>query len=211
MNRCAENIRRALELVIGAEGALSFALAIALDRCRRQESITFEEIAALAPDDGREVILLAWDWKLLIPRRSKQSAEWDDRIMRFEAGERFEIVNIVKFLLASAAESGTWDLAASVRSLYDQMGEPAFKNMSSLINEIARQVKYSSISGTAIHAACVRTGFQDRTGAMIAILKGGGVISPRLMSSNPSEKIGSPPYEMHPLVLKLSAKETNAA
>ncbi len=211
MNRCAENIRRALELVIGAEGALGFVLATALDRCRRQENITFEDIAALSPDDGREVILLAWDWKLLIPRRSRQSAEWDDRILRLEAGEHFEMVNIVKFLLTSAAESGTWDLAAAVRSLYGQMGEPAFENMPSLINEIAKQVKYSSIFGTAIHAACVRTGFQDRTGSMIAILKGGGVISPRLMSSNPSEKIVSPLYEMHPLVLKLSAKYANAA
>jgi hypothetical protein len=211
MNTCAENIRRALELVIGTDEPLSFVLAAALDRCREQETIAFEKIAALAPDDGREVILLAWDWKLLIPRRSRQSSEWDDRIMRLEAGECFEMVNIVKFLLALAAESGTWDLSTAVRSLYRQMGEPAFESMLPLIKEIAKRVNYLSISGTAIHAACVRTGFPDRTGAMIAILKGGGVISPRLMSSSPSEKMGSPLYEMHPLVLKLSARDAHAA
>ena len=207
----SENIRRALEPVIGADEPLNSVLAAILDRCREQDSITFKEIADQAPDDAQEIILLAWDWKLLIPRRSRQSAEWDDRIMRFEAGERFEMVNIVKSLLALAAERGAWDLAAAVQSLYGRMGEPAYARMPSLIQEMAKRVRYQSISGAAIHLACVRTGFQDRTGAMIAILKGGGVISPRLMSSNPSERIGSPLYEMHPLVLKLSAKEPNAA
>jgi hypothetical protein len=206
----SENIRRALEPVVGADEPLNSVLAAVLDGCRGQDSIAFEEIAALAPEDAPEIILLAWEWKLLIPRRSRQSAEWDDRIMRLEAGERFEMVNIVKSLLALAAEGGNWNLAAAVRSLYGQMGEPAFERMPSLILEMARRAKYQSISGAAIHGACARTGFQDRTGAMIAILKGGGVISPRLMSSRPSERIGSPLYEMHPLVLKLSAKEPNA-
>ena len=210
MNGTTENIRRALDRVLGPDESLGSVLAAALDRGRRQESIAFEEIAALAPDDGREVILLAWDWRLLIPRRSRQSAEWDDRILRLEAGEHFEIVNIVRFLLDSAAQSGTWDLGEAVRSLYAEMGEPSFADMPLLVEKIARRVKYSNLSGTAIHAACVHAGFQDRTGAMIAILKGGGVICPRLLSSNPAEKKGSPLYEMHPLVLKLSAKDPHA-
>ncbi|MFZ5564374.1 MAG: hypothetical protein ACOZBW_09995 [Thermodesulfobacteriota bacterium] len=81
-------------------------LARVLDACRGRGGVPFGEVARIAGAAASEVVLLAWEWKLLLPRRSRQCAEWDDRVMRFEADEYYEMPNIVGFLLDGAAQTG---------------------------------------------------------------------------------------------------------
>ena len=193
------NIEKALRGLLGDEPLLTI-LASVLEACRRQQGLTFGEAARIAGDMAAEVLLLAWDWRLLLPRRSRQCAEWDDRVMRFEADEYYEIPNIVRFLLDIAARNGLWDPASAVDALYVHMGEPEHEKMPALVREIVKSAVHFQINGAAIGGACVKTGLGKRTGAMIAILKGGGLISPRLLGTAPMEKVRSPVYEVHPAI-----------
>jgi hypothetical protein len=193
------NIEKALRGLIGDEPLLTI-MASVLEACRRQQGLTFGEAAGIAGNMAPEVLLLAWDWRLLLPRRSRQCAEWDDRVMRFEADEYYEMPNIVRFLLDIAARNGLWDPASAVDALYVHMGEPEHEKMPALVREIVKSAVHFQINGAAIGVACVKTGLGKRTGAMIALLKGGGLISPRLLGTAPMEKVRSPVYEVHPAV-----------
>ena len=195
----AANIRQALTALLGEEPLLP-CLAEVLQKCRSQRGIPFAEIQTAAGADAHEMLLLAWDFRLLLPRRSSQCAEWDDRIMRFEPDEMYDTVNIVDHLLDIAAETGAWNVEDAAADLYKRMGEPEYRKMPALIRRAYQLSANGSISAARIHSACLRTGITNRTGAMIAILKGGGIISPKLMSSSPKEKSGSPVYEMHPAI-----------
>lgn len=200
-----EKLTYALKFLV-AEASLAPALASVLEKCCRQSGIRFHEIKTMTGEAAEELLLLAWDWKLLLPRRSGQCAEWDDRIMRFEAGEYYGAPNIIEFLVESAAATGNWNLEAAIRSLYAHMGEPAYDKMPLLVKEITQLTKNLCISAASLHSACIRAGLKNRTDAMIAILKGGGIMSPKLKSGGPTAKAGSPVYEVHPAVIELFNK-----
>ncbi|HMA67176.1 MAG TPA: hypothetical protein VKO20_05100 [Desulfosalsimonadaceae bacterium] len=196
----AQNIQNALAAFLDEPG-LAPALAEVLNKCRGRSGVFYEEIAAAAGADAAELILLAWDWRLLLPRRSSQCAEWDDRILALEPGEIYDMANIVAYLLDSAAKSGTWDVDDAVRALYAAMREPHYREMPALVRGICQGAQNGCINAAKIHTACTNAGIHGLTGAMIGILKGGGVISPKLMSASPAEKKGSPVYEVHPALL----------
>ena len=90
------------------------------------------------------------------------------------------------------------------------MGEPAFEQIPALVREIVRLARYQRITGAGIQTACARSGLQDRTGAMIAVLKGGGVISPNLRTGNPMEKTKFPLYDIHPVFVHLYSEAGHA-
>ena len=171
--------------------------AVLLAACRRP-TIAFEEIQKIEPHDIEELLLFAWDWKLLIPVAASQCSEWDNRLMMMAPGEMYEIPNISRTLIAAAAATGTWDIERAVLSLYQDMGEPDWQKMPALVAAITRQAVHHTIGAAAINAACIKAGIKNKTGAMIAILKGGGVISPKLAAIGPVARTKAPLYEVNP-------------
>jgi len=173
--------------------------AVLMAACRRS-TIAFEEIQKIESRDIEELLLFAWDWKLLIPVAAAQCSEWDNRLMMMEPGEMYEIPNISRHLIQAAAATGTWDIQAAVLSLYKDMGEPDWRKMPALVAAITGQAVNHTIGAAAINAACIRAGIKDKTGAMIAILKGGGIISPKLAAIEPVARTKAPVYEVNPSV-----------
>ena len=191
-----------MEALFGKGEPLVVGLSQVLEYCHAKGGIAYEKAVEIAGDETAELILFAWYWKLIVPRRSIQCGEWDDRVLRLEIGEQYESVHVVKWLLDSAAKTGSWNTEQVVADLYAWMGEPEYEKMPVLVRELAREAEHLRIAGSGIHAACLRAGFQNRTGAMIAILKAGGVISPHLRSSSPMEKSRSPLYDVHPVLIR---------
>ena len=173
--------------------------AVLMAACR-QPTIAFEEIQQIEPRDIEELLLFAWDWKLLIPIAPPRCSEWDERLMMMEPGERYEMPNISRYLIETVAATGTWDIEGAVLSLYRDMGEPDWRKMPALVTAIAGQAVNHTIGAAAINAACIKAGIKDKTGAMIAILKGGGVISPKLAALGPVARTKAPVYEVNPSV-----------
>jgi hypothetical protein len=165
------------------------------------DTIHFETIQDLSGPSTGEVLLELWEWKLLLPIRSSKCGEWDARIMLMQPGEVFEMPNISRVLTTNAIQSGRWDTIRAIRQLFQKMGEPDWEKMPALIRELKDSCVHHVISGARIGAACGHHGLRDKTGALIAALKGAGVISPKQMAMNrKSMQSASPLYEFNPCV-----------
>ncbi len=159
----------------------------------------YEWIRQIAGENAPEVLLALWEWKFAIPARSFKCGEWDSRILLAEPGESYEMPNISRALAENARQTGIWDSPLAIAHLFHTMGEPEWEKMPGLTREIRRGCVHHTISGAAIGAACARTGLKGKTGTMIAILKGAGIISPKLMAvSRHTGSSSSPLYEFNP-------------
>jgi hypothetical protein len=72
--------------------------------------------------------------------------------------------------------------------------------MPDLILSIKKNTVHNTINDARIGVLCIQNGLKDKTGAMIAILKGGGIISPKLAAISQTAKSRSPLYEFNPSV-----------
>jgi hypothetical protein len=194
------NINQALSSVIKDTPDLGPICSV-LTYAAEMDIIHFEIIQDLSGPSTGEVLLELWEWKLLLPVRSSKCGEWDARIILMQLGEVFEMPNISRVLTTNAIQSARWDTIRAIRQLFQQMGEPDWEKMPALIRELKDSCVHNVISGARIGAACGHHGLRDKTGALIAVLKGAGVISPKLMAMDRKRmQSASPLYEFNPCV-----------
>jgi hypothetical protein len=163
--------------------------------------IHYETIQEVAGSSTVEILLEMWEWKLLLPIRSSKCGEWDSRVMLMQPGEVFEMPNISRALTSNAIESGKWVTPWAIQHLLQEMGEPDWEKMPALVRELKDSCVHNVISGARIGAACGHHKLKEKTGALIAVLKGAGIISPKLMAMDPKRmQSASPLYEFNPCV-----------
>jgi hypothetical protein len=163
--------------------------------------IHYETIQEVAGTSTGEILLEMWEWKLLMPIRSSKCGEWDSRVMVMQPGEVFEMPNISRALASNAIESGKWDTPWAIKHLFQKMGEPDWEKIPALVRELRDSCVHNVISGTRIGAACGHHKLKEKTGALIAVLKGAGIISPKLMAIDRNRmQSTSPLYEFNPCV-----------
>ncbi len=170
---------------------------ISVSQCDR---VKYQDLASAHRGDVDEALLALWEWKLVIPVRSSRCSEWDSRIFSTGQGELYEMPNISKMLVKKGMETGTWDSTSAILDLFQCMGEPDWEKMPDLVLSIKKNIVHNTINGAGIGVLCVASGLKDKTGAMIAILKGAGVISPKLAAIGRMAKTRSPLYEFNPSV-----------
>lgn len=168
-----------------------------VSRCDR---ISYQALASAVDGNVDEALLALWEWKLVIPVRSSRCSEWDSRILSADPQEFYEMPNISKTLVKKGIETGTWDSVSAILDLFQYMGEPEWEKMPDLILSIKNNTEYHTINGARIGVLCIQNGLEDKTGAMIAILKGAGIISPKLAAISRMAKSRSPLYEFNPSV-----------
>lgn len=186
--------------VIGDDAA-----AIALDRILIKACdarvISYEEAESIAGEETDDALMLGWEWRLLIPVRTARCAEWDDRMLMLEPGERYEIPNITRVIVYQAIQGEGWHPSKAIADYFKQNREPAWERMPLLVEEIKRGCRNGVITAEGIAGACRRVELGDRVDTMIAIMKGAGVMSPRLGSLNQVAATGVPLYELNPCLL----------
>jgi len=160
----------------------------------------FEVFFDIAGEVINDLLLELWEWKLIIPVRSSKCGEWDSRILVAGPGEVFEMPNISRVLVGQAIKIGKWESRQAIADLFKVMGEPQWAKIPDLVLEIKIACVHHTITGARIGAACVHNGLAGKTGAMIAILKGSGIISPKLMALAGTARAASPLYEFNPCV-----------
>jgi hypothetical protein len=164
------------------------------------DRIHYQDLASEVSGSVDEAILALWEWKLVIPVRSSRCSEWDSRILSTGPREFYEMPNISKTLVKKGIETGTWDSPSAIRELFQCMGEQEWEKMPDLIFAIKKNTLHNAINGAKIGVLCMQNKLKDKTGAMIAILKGAGIISPKLAAISRTAKSGSPLYEFNPSV-----------
>ena len=201
-----------IELLAGAldtfleDSGSAGGLAKILSATCRADTVRYEILKDIAGNEIDDLLLELWERKLVIPSRSSKCAEWDARILVMRPGEKYEMPNISRILVKNALRSGNWDSAAAIKDLFQLMGEPDWEKMPGLALELKNGAVHLTLSGARIKAACHYHGLKGKTGSMIAVLKGAGIISPKLMSLSRTLRATSPLYEFNPSVYAEQAR-----
>lgn len=194
-----ENLEKALKSFMTGDIPVSD-LARVLSLFSHCERVNCQELASVTYGSVDEVLLALWEWKLVIPVRSFKCSEWDSRILLAEPGESYEMPNISKTLVKMGMETGRWSSTPAILDLFQRMGEPEWEKLPALILSIRKNTMHNKIDGARIGALCIKNGLKDKTGTMIAVLKGAGIISPKLAAISQVAESRSPLYEFNPSV-----------
>lgn len=187
----------ALRDLIGEDPFTAPLAQILADACAHA-SISYDAVFAAAGPEAEELLLTAWEFKLLIPRRSAACGEWDFRFLVMRAGEIYEMPNICRYLVKTAMKTGRWDVETAVAELYHDMGEPQWKQIPELVVQLGKQAQHDIVTAGGVHAACRNAGIYHRTGPLILVLKGGGILSPKLSARIAPASHQGPIYELNP-------------
>jgi hypothetical protein len=205
MENAVNKLEKALDGFLG-HSELVDPLACVLAHASRRGRVLYHEIEEMA-NDVEDVLLLGNEWRLLLPVRTLKSAAWEDRLLLCEPGESYEVPNIIRFLVEEASRTGYWDPEPAVTKLFKEMGEPNWEQMPKLVEWLGKQAKDNRITAAQIKMVCNELGLGDRVDALIAELKGSGVMSPKLGSLAEVARAGSPLYELNPsLFMKRAGK-----
>ena len=161
-------------------------------------NVSYEEVENLVGHYTEDVLLTCWEWRLLIPVRTLRCHEWDDRVLLARSGEAYEMPNISRFLVENASYSGNWDTQVAIAEFFRVAGEMQFRKMPALVKRIKEGCPEIGINAKQIQVACREHGIEDRVDTMIAILKGAGIISPKLGSLSRVSRTQAPLYEVNP-------------
>ena len=191
------NLENALTSFI-EKGDLTGCLAAVLDRAAIKGNISYQEIEEVVNENAEDVLLLACEWRLLLPVRTVKSAAWEDRLLLCKPGESYEVPNIVRYAVEEAERTGEWSPGEAIARLFKKMDDPTWETISVLVRRLGEKSKDCRISAAQIRKECSELGLAQRLDMLIAELKGSGVMSPKLGSFAEVKREGSPLYELNP-------------
>jgi len=195
-----QGLQAALGDLLGSD-ELTAETALIINNACEKGRISFAKVEEISEGNAEEVLLLCWEWRLLIPVRSSKCGEWDDRLLVLDPGEIYELPNVVKYIIKSARRTGQWDPDLALTELFSDTDETLRNRMPDFLKQMKGLAQSNIINAFQIRQACVRAKMNQSVDTLIALLKAGGVISPKLRALSNVVKAGSPVYEINPCVL----------
>jgi len=170
-------------------------LAEMLSLASEQRTLCYDEVT-IREDVKIDLLLLSVRERILIPLRTSKALAWEDRLLTFKPGEVYEMPHAVRYLIRNAEKTGEWDPDYAVKRYLEEIGEEDLERILAFLNIIKENIKGNRITERALLNASEEMDLKQDMGRVIAELKGGGVISPRLR--NPSLL----QYEVNPSLIK---------
>ena len=164
-------------------------------------TVYYQEIKEIIKDDPEDILLLADKWRLLLPVRTAKSSGWEDRVLLLKDGEKYEMPNVIRYLIRDALDTGRWDPEKSIIELFKEFGDPDWEQIPGLVRSIADKANDHKITGNQIKKICLQFGLSNRVDGLIAELKGAGIMSPKLGSIPDVLGARSPIYQLNPSVI----------
>jgi len=108
------------------------------------------------------------------------------------------MLNVVKYLVENAEKTGEWNPSYAVAKVFKKMGEEDWEKMPALVKKLEENAKDGRINAIQIRGICEKLSMKEKTGPLIAELKGSGIMSPKLSSFAEVFKAKAPIYELNP-------------
>jgi len=159
------HLEQALKSFLPDEALLEELASVLGQFCENDVTI-YKQIREITGDNLTDILLELWNWKLIIPIRSKKCGEWDSRILLAEPGESYEMPNISRVLVKNAQLSGVWDSRQAIYDLFKVMSEPEWQKIPDLVLEIKKGCIHNTISAARVGIACARKGLKNKTGTI---------------------------------------------
>jgi hypothetical protein len=195
-----QRLRAGLGSFLGSDEMIAETAVIIKNACDKGR-ICFSEVEEICHGNAEEAVLLCWEWRLLVPVRSSRCGEWDDRLLMLDPGEIYELPNVVKNLVKSACRKGQWNPDAALTELFSDINETLRGQLPDLLKKMKGLSHFNIITAFQIRQACAKAKVNQSVDILIALLKAGGVISPKLRALSDVAKAGSPVYEMNPCLV----------
>ena len=81
-------------------------LAQVLPQACKAGKLSYDEVKEIAKDDSEDVLLLGFEWRLLLPARSARGTlEWGDAVLLLKPGEIYKMPNVVSYLVEEAIQT----------------------------------------------------------------------------------------------------------
>lgn len=189
-----------MSAIFGA-GETTRKLSQVLDYCLLKGAISYQEIREIIKDDPEDILLMAQEWRLLLPVRTAKSSSWEDRLLLIKEGEVYEIPNIIRCLVREALQTATWNPENAIIELFKEFGDQDWEQIPGLVRSIAEKATDHKITGNQIKKICLQFGLKNRVDGLIAELKAAGIISPKLCSIPDLLRARSPIYELNPSMI----------
>lgn len=190
-------LERALSSFLSA-GEVAGQLARVLAHAAETGKVSYSETEKIAKTNPEDALLVGNEWRLLLPVRTFRSSAWEDRMFLAEPGEMYEVPNIVGFLVENAGRTGQWAPDDALSDLFRLAGDPEWERIPMLVDRLGKRSEDNKVNAVQIKEICCELGLGDRVDALIAELKGSGVMSPKLGSLSEVARAGSPIYELNP-------------
>ena len=195
-----QGLRSALGDLLGSDELTAETASIINNSCEKGR-ISFSEVEEICGSNAEDVLLLCWEWRLLVPVRSSKCGEWDERLLLLDPGEIYELPNVVRQLVKSARRTGQWDPDFALTELFSDTDKILRSQLPDLLKKMNGLAHFNIINAFQIRQACAKANVNQSVDTIIALLKAGGVISPKLRALSDVAKSGSPVYEINPCVL----------
>jgi hypothetical protein len=195
-----QGLQVALGDLLGSD-ELTAETALIINNACEKGRISFSKVEEICGGNSEDVLLLCWEWRLLVPVRSSKCGEWDDRLLLLDPGEIYELPNVVKHLVNSARRTGQWDPDVALTEVFSDTDETLRSLIPDLLKKMNGLAHFNIINAFQIRQACARANVNHSVDTLIALLKAGGVISPKLRALPDVAKAGSPVYEINPCVV----------
>lgn len=190
------NLEKGLEFI---EDQYIHELSIALIQYLDTAQVSVADLQyTLGDKEAQEVLLLGFDWRLILPFTSGSMA-WEDSNPSLDSRASLKVPQVVRLLVQKARKSGFWRPALvlpETSPLLPRDTEIAAK----LLEYIFEYAPGHMIGANELGAAFWEAGMDLNLDALIAHWKGAGVISPRMSSLSSVAARRSPVYELHPAV-----------
>jgi len=198
--RSYDRLEKALSGILSA-GKITSKLSQVLAYASVNVIVSYQEIRKIIKDDPEDVLLLADKWRLLLPVRTIKSSDWEDRVLVLRDGEKYEIPNLIRYLVKDALDTGRWNPEKTISQLFKEFEDPDWEQIAGLVRSIAEKAIDYKINGNQIKEVCLKSGLNNRVDGLIAELKAAGIISPKLGSILDVVGAQSPIYELNPSVI----------
>jgi len=195
-----DRLEKALRGILGT-GEITKKLSQVLVYAAVKGSVSYQEIKEIIKDDPEDVLLLADKWRLLLPVRTTKSAGWEDRVLMLRDGEKYEIPNLIRYLVKHALNTGIWDPENTIIELFKEFEDPDWEKITGLVRSIVEKATDYKINSNQIKKICIQSGLSNRVDGLIAELKAAGIMSPKLGSIPDVLGAQSPIYELNPSVI----------
>lgn len=157
-------------------------LTLVLSAGMRADSFAYEEID-LMPEIKDDVILLAFEERAVLPLKSRRGSAWEDRILSFSDGERYQLPRVVRFLALEASRSGRWDIGHALTEVLIEAGEKQVNIMVDYLNRLMERVPAFEMEAGILQSVGEQMGLQMDMHDTLDRLVRCGVMSPRTQLS----------------------------
>jgi hypothetical protein len=163
------------------------------------ETVAFDRLKALFGPDYVDILLLAFDWKLIIPLIPSKTCAWEDLAVSGISAPLYTMPKAVFYVLQEAMNKGIWDVDMGLKIMFETLDISVTPDkMVELVEELFNREKFMCVSARDIDIACRTVGLPGFADQVIAILKGVGIISPKLGYLGKSKPSLGPLYDVNP-------------